>query len=81
MHLDKLEIMQCDLVIANCPQPSVGTSMEIIYAWEREKPVLIWIPQDVKLSPWLVYHSTFLAHSWDDVLQCVDRFRNGGRPS
>lgn len=78
--LDKREIRMCDMVILNHSKPSDGSAMEVLYAHERGIPVLAWFEQGKPISPWILYHSTFLAHSWDDVLYCVDRFLNGGRP-
>ena len=34
---DKELINQCDILLVNHLKPSVGTSMEILYAWERKK--------------------------------------------
>ncbi len=39
-------------------RPSVGTSMEILYAWERKKIIYIVNELDQDLSPWMIYHST-----------------------
>jgi hypothetical protein len=38
----------------------VGTSMEILYGWERNKVVVIVVPDGPAPSPWLVYHNTHL---------------------
>lgn len=54
---DKRDIEQSDVVVANCWQTSVGTSMEIIYAWERRKPVLVIVPEGKPVSPWYRYHA------------------------
>jgi nucleoside 2-deoxyribosyltransferase len=56
VDLDKLDVRTCDVVLANCPKPSVGTSMEILLAWQAGKPVVV-VAQE-PLSPWLRYHST-----------------------
>ena len=54
---DKALIDSCDTLLVNHIKPSVGTSMEILYAWERKKRVLL-ISNDNELSPWLIYHAT-----------------------
>jgi hypothetical protein len=41
VELDKIDIMNCDVVLVNYDKPSVGTSMEILYAFERGKFVVI----------------------------------------
>jgi nucleoside 2-deoxyribosyltransferase len=54
---DKRDIRECDVVIANVRIASAGTSMEILYAWNVDTPVIA-ICRDVKVSPWIRYHST-----------------------
>lgn len=56
VELDKIDVQECDVVIANCPKPSVGTSMEVLYAWQLGKTIVVIAPDPV--SPWLRYHST-----------------------
>lgn len=57
---DILDIIDCDAVLAMCPKPSVGTSMEIFFAHrELALPVVVVVPDDGRdPSPWLVVHST-----------------------
>jgi nucleoside 2-deoxyribosyltransferase len=55
---DKADIDSCDVVFAFCWQPSVGTSMEILYAYERFKPVFAVVPNGKPVSPWIQYHAT-----------------------
>jgi len=54
---DKADIDQSDILIAYVPKPSVGTSMEVLYAWERGKAVIIYAPAHAQVSGWLHYHS------------------------
>lgn len=54
---DKEDIDACELIVAYCPRPSVGTSMEIFYAWQQGQTVIIWAPPGAPVSPWLRYHS------------------------
>jgi nucleoside 2-deoxyribosyltransferase len=54
---DKADIDAADAVIAWCPKPSVGTSMEILYCYERNKPCVVVVPSG-PVSPWLRYHAT-----------------------
>jgi nucleoside 2-deoxyribosyltransferase len=53
---DKADIRKCRSVLAYCPRPSVGTSMEIFYAWTLRIPVVAVVPAG-PVSPWLRYHS------------------------
>lgn len=54
---DKADIDQCDVLLVMFTKPSVGTSMEILYAHERGKRIIIVSDQTAVLSPWLLYHS------------------------
>jgi len=53
---DKQDLDNTDILLAFCPKPSVGTSMEILYFWERGGRVVIVHPNPHP-SPWLVKHS------------------------
>lgn len=53
---DKADIDECDVLLMNCPKPSVGTSMEILYGYWHDKYVIAVVPDD-NPSPWLVYHA------------------------
>jgi nucleoside 2-deoxyribosyltransferase len=69
---DKEDIKAADVVILNCPKPSVGTSMEMYYAWSLGKPeVFAVIPENKPPSPWLVYHSDAQFHSVAAALEHV----------
>jgi hypothetical protein len=46
----------------------VGTSMEVLYAWERGKRIIVVCREDAVISSWLRYHATHLAHSFDEAL-------------
>jgi len=67
IHCDKLNIQRSDIILANCWQPSFGTPMEILYAWERKKPVFIIFPHD-NIHPWIKYHSTKIFKNVDDAI-------------
>lgn len=54
---DKQDIDECDALVVYFEKPSVGTSMEVIYAWEHGKAIVIVDRSNKPLSPWLVYHS------------------------
>jgi nucleoside 2-deoxyribosyltransferase len=74
VELDKQDIDSCDVLLMNCPKPSVGTSMEILYGWNRGKHVVSVIPPGSTPSPWLVYHSHDVRYSLTDAaLTIVER--------
>ncbi len=55
---DKADISSCDALLVWYVKPTVGTSMEILYAWERHKPVIVVNVENAQLSPWITYHAT-----------------------
>lgn len=55
---DKADIDQCEAVIAYCPKPSVGTSMEVLYAHMNAQICVVVVPAGAPVSPWLRYHAT-----------------------
>lgn len=69
---DKLDIDGCHTVLVNFIKPSVGTSMEVLYAWERGKTVVLVAPPGAELSPWLVYHSHHLFDSMADAIRHIN---------
>jgi len=55
---DKEMIKKSTVVIANCWKFSVGTMMEIIYAWENGIPVyVISKKKGIRENWWMIYHS------------------------
>ncbi len=73
VELDKKDIDQSDVILVNYDKPSVGTSMEILYAWERKKTIILVAAKNTKLSPWLKYHSTYIFHSFDEAYKFINQ--------
>ncbi len=67
VDLDKRDVRLADAILVNYVKPSVGTSMEVFYAWTIGKPIVIWCAKGEKISPWLRYHSTAFVHSIDEA--------------
>jgi hypothetical protein len=65
---DKKDIDNSTHILVSYEKPSVGTSMEILYAWERKIPVYVVSSKENRLSPWLVYHSNGVFHSYDEAM-------------
>jgi nucleoside 2-deoxyribosyltransferase len=63
VDLDKRDILQADIVVVMYEKPSVGTSMEVLFAWEHNKAVVVIAKAGTLLSPWLLYHSTCVVES------------------
>jgi len=68
---DKVDINNSTHVLVSYDKPSVGTSMEILYAWERKIPVLVVASLETKLSPWLIYHSTKIFNSFQEFINYI----------
>jgi nucleoside 2-deoxyribosyltransferase len=69
---DKEDIDTADVLLVNYDKPSVGTSMEILYAWNQGIPVVVACKPETSISPWLRYHSTKMVHSFDDAIKWIE---------
>ena len=70
---DKEDIVQSHVVVAYCPRPSVGTSMEVFFAWLKGKRVVVYAPEGTSISPWLRYHSDAVVFSAREVVEYVSQ--------
>ena len=68
---DKSDIMLSSVLLVNYDKPSVGTSMEILFAWERNKPIVVVAKKGTVLSPWLRYHSTHIVESFEKAFDIL----------
>lgn len=68
VELDKLDILQADLILVNYDKPSVGTSMEILFAWMNQKPIVVVAGVDTVISPWLRYHASAILPSFGQAI-------------
>jgi len=69
VDLDKRDVRNADAILVNYSKPSVGTSMEVHYAWTLGKPVIVWCSESAVISPWLRYHSTAIVHTLDFAIE------------
>lgn len=72
VELDKIDVMNSDILLVSYDKPSVGTSMEVLYAFERAKLVVVVAPNGTRISPWLRYHSHHIAPTFADAIAWVD---------
>lgn len=68
VDLDKRDIKNCDAVVCMFVQPSVGTSMEVFYAYTLGIPVVTIDKSNKPLSPWLIEHSTSVVKTIEEAL-------------
>jgi hypothetical protein len=68
---DKDDIKQSQLVLVNFPKASVGTAMEILFAWEHRIPVLVVAGPEAPMSPWLKYHAAAIFKSFDEAFASI----------
>jgi len=69
---DKAAIDACSAVLVYFEGPSVGTAMEILYAWQLKIPVIV-VNAAGRPSPWLVYHATQIVICLGDAFRALER--------
>ncbi len=71
VELDKVDVVNSDVILVNYVKPSVGTSMEILYAFERGKLIVVVADKDANISPWLKYHSQYIINSFKEAKEII----------
>lgn len=71
VDLDKRDVRASEVILVNYSKPSVGTAMEVLYAWTLGIPVIVWCAPDTVISPWLRYHATSVVHSLDAAVRKI----------
>jgi nucleoside 2-deoxyribosyltransferase len=69
---DKTDIQVSSELLVYFDKPSVGTAMEILYAWQLGRPVFVVNVSGKVPSPWLAYHSQAIFPSLADALRAID---------
>ncbi len=69
--LDKVDVAACDVIVASCPKPSVGTSMEVLLANQLGRFIVAVVPEGAAVSPWLRFHATYVVRSYTDAAELV----------
>lgn len=72
---DKIDIEFSDIILVNFLKPSVGTSMEVIHAWERGKRVITVCGEYTK-DAWLVYHSHHIYRTLKEAYEKIFELRS-----
>lgn len=75
VEMDKLLILECDILVAYIKKFSCGTIMEILFAYIHNIPIYI-ITQDEKFMDdiWLSYHTDIFFKS---IEKCFDFLKEG----
>lgn len=68
VEMDKIDVANAGIILVNYDKPSVGTSMEILFAWQLGKRVIVVCRSDAVISPWLRYHAHHIVHSFDEAM-------------
>lgn len=74
VELDKIDVIDSDVILVNYDKPSVGTSMEMLYAFERGKLVVVVAKDGTRISPWMRYHSHQILGSFESAIDFVREF-------
>jgi nucleoside 2-deoxyribosyltransferase len=74
VEADKHDLDRSDAMLVNYDKPSVGTSMEIMYAWETNPFIFIVVvaKPDAVISPWLKYHSDAIVPSFAEAFKTLE---------
>ena len=75
VELDKRDILSCNLMVVMYTKPSVGTSMEVLFAWMNGIPVLTINDSRSELSPWLTYHSTCVVETLGEAISKLKEWK------
>lgn len=67
VDLDKRDIRGVDAVVVMYVTPSVGTAMEVFYAWTLGIPVIVIDESGKPLSPWMRYHASAVVTSKEEA--------------
>lgn len=77
---DKADIVGVDTVLVCFDKPSVGTAMEVLFAWQNTKCVIVVNLSGKSISPWMLYHCDIVVSSLDEALELlVDDAKKGIR--
>jgi nucleoside 2-deoxyribosyltransferase len=76
---DTTWLRECDIVVAECTQVSLGVGYELAYAEARGKEVHIFYrPKETQLSAMLAGNERFHIHRYADEAEILAQVRNIG---
>jgi len=71
VELDKKDIDSCDILLAYAVTPSVGTSMEVLYAYAHPLKKTVVAVLSRNASPWLIYHSDYQVGTVSEAVHLI----------
>jgi len=74
VELDKRDIRESDILLVRWTKPSVGTSMEVLYAFERDIPIILWVDPGATISPWLRYHASLIVSDFKLAMEKLENY-------
>jgi nucleoside 2-deoxyribosyltransferase len=69
---DKSDIDNSDVLLVWIDEPSFGTAMEIMYAFNERKSIVVVNNIGKALSPWVVGHATKVFYSLEAACEYID---------
>jgi len=66
---DKKDILNSDIVFVNLWKHSIGTSMEVLFAWENNKGIICCAQKDIMNNIWLKHHTGFVEDNLYDAIR------------
>lgn len=49
-----------------------GTSMEIMYSFNKDIPVFVWTMEGQEVSPWVRHHAEYISSDLEEVMEAVN---------
>ena len=72
VQLDKNDIVNSDILLVNGTKPSWGTAMEMLFAFERHKIIVVFTGDDFgKTSPWVAFHATRVTKTLEEAIEYI----------
>lgn len=70
IKFDKVSIVNSDIILVNANVPSWGTAMEILFAYQLHKIIIVFT-KDKNMSPWILFHSSIVTESLDQAIKHI----------
>ena len=72
--LDKVDIIDSDILFVNATKPSWGTAMEIMFAFNHHKIIVTFTGGEFGLTnPWVAFHSTRITNTLEEAIDYIKK--------